>query len=75
MMKIKITALITAVMMLLNIGAFAAFEDININTGVGNAVKQLVQLGIINGYPDGTFRPEDTLTRGQFAKIAVCSTS
>ncbi|MBQ8392084.1 MAG: S-layer homology domain-containing protein [Clostridia bacterium] len=72
MMKTKITALITALMMLINIGAFAAFDDINVNTGVGNAVKQLVQLGIINGYPDGTFRPEDTLTRGQFAKIAVC---
>ena len=72
MMKIKITALITALMMLMSIGVFAAFEDINVNTGVGNAVKQLVQLGIINGYPDGTFRPEDTLSRGQFAKIAVC---
>ena len=71
-MKIKITALITALMMLVNIGAFAAFEDIDVNTGVGNAVKQLVQLGIINGYPDGTFRPQETLTRGQFAKIAVC---
>ena len=71
-MKIKITAIITALMMIVNIGAFAAFEDIDVNTGVGNAVKQLVQLGIINGYPDGTFRPQETLTRGQFAKIAVC---
>lgn len=72
MMKIKITAIITALMMFVNIGAFAAFEDTDVNTGVGNAVKQLVQLGIINGYPDGTFRPQETLTRGQFAKIAVC---
>jgi hypothetical protein len=27
--------------------------------------------GIINGYPDGTFRPNNNLTRGQLAKIVA----
>ena len=25
--------------------------------------------GIINGYPDGTFRPDNTITRAEIAKI------
>jgi hypothetical protein len=30
---------------------------------------------IISGYPDGTFRPNDSLTRGQLCKIIVRSTA
>ncbi len=33
------------------------------------AVNICVQFGIINGFEDGTFRPDDTLTRAQVAKI------
>jgi hypothetical protein len=29
----------------------------------------LVCLGIVNGYPDGTFRPDNFVTRGQLSKI------
>ena len=29
----------------------------------------LVCLGIVSGYPDGTFRPNANLTRGQLSKI------
>ncbi len=32
-------------------------------------VLALVYIGVINGFPDGTFRPEETLTRAQIAKI------
>jgi len=32
-------------------------------------IKFLVKLGIINGYEDGTFRPHQTLTRAETAKI------
>ena len=34
-------------------------------------VKQAVSLGIINGFEDNTFRPQDTLTRAQASKILV----
>lgn len=30
-----------------------------------NAIAQAVQLGIINGYPDGTFRPNASITRAE----------
>jgi predicted porin len=32
------------------------------------SIEQLVQLGIIEGYPDGTFRPNRTMTRAEFAQ-------
>ena len=70
-MKIKITAILLALMLILQAGSFAAFTDIDASSNVGNAIAQLVNLGIISGYPDGLFRPDELLTRAQFAKIAV----
>ncbi len=35
------------------------------------AVGKLIDLGIVNGYEDGTFRPERDITRAEFSKI-VC---
>ncbi len=71
-MKIKITALICALIMIINVNAFAAFSDVDTASDVGNAISQLSSLGIINGFSDGSFHPDETLTRAQFAKIAVC---
>ena len=70
-MKIKITAIFLALMMLLQTMAFASFGDIDASGNVGNAITQLTNMGILSGYPDGTFRPDGLLTRAQFAKIAV----
>ncbi len=70
-MKLKITALICALIMIINVNALAAFSDVDTASNVGNAISQLSSLGIINGFSDGTFHPDETLTRAQFAKIAV----
>ncbi|MCL2228126.1 MAG: S-layer homology domain-containing protein, partial [Oscillospiraceae bacterium] len=35
------------------------------------AVHTLASLGILEGYPDGSFRPEEPVTRAQFVTIAV----
>lgn len=32
-------------------------------------IERLVEEGILNGYPDGTFRPEGNIKRGEFAKV------
>ncbi len=45
--------------------------DIDPNTTVGKAVTELVKLGIINGYEDGTFRADNTITRGEVSKIVI----
>ena len=71
-MKTKITAIFLIMMLIFQAVSFAAFTDIDISGNVGNAITQLVNLGILSGYPDGLFRPDGLLTRAQFAKIAVC---
>jgi len=35
------------------------------------AIAQAVQLGILEGYPDGTFRPDQAITRAEIAKMIV----
>lgn len=34
-------------------------------------IEALVKLGIIKGYPDGTFRPEEKISRAEFAALIV----
>jgi hypothetical protein len=36
---------------------------------------ELVKAGAINGYPDGTFKPEFPVTRAEFAKMVVLTLS
>ncbi len=45
--------------------SFTDYEDIKTT----EAVDMLTTLGILNGFTDGTFRPEDTVTRAQMAKM------
>lgn len=37
------------------------------------AIKNLYEMGVINGYPDGTFRPEGDLNRAELLKIVMLS--
>ena len=46
-------------------------SDIDPNTQVGKAVNELVSLNIIDGYTDGTFKPDNTVTRAEMAKLIV----
>ncbi len=39
-----------------------------------NAIEELVSLGIMSGYPDGSFKAEKTITRAEFAKIITLAT-
>jgi hypothetical protein len=49
-----------------------SLSDIKGHWGEGN-IKALVARGGIAGYPDGTFRPNNTITRAEFVTIAVKS--
>ncbi|ANY65641.1 hypothetical protein BBD42_03560 [Paenibacillus sp. BIHB 4019] len=46
------------------------FSDIN-GHWAEEAIKQAVQGGIINGYPDGTFKPNHTVTRAEFVVMLM----
>lgn len=36
-----------------------------------DSIERLIGMGIVSGYPDGTFRPNDPLTRSAFVKLLV----
>ena len=43
------------------------------NSSYKSAIDELSQLGIINGFEDGTFRPDNNVTIIQLLKMAICS--
>jgi hypothetical protein len=45
------------------------FTDLPLGSTFYTWIRCLACQGIINGYPDGTFRPNNSVTRGQLAKI------
>lgn len=47
--------------------ADVSFTDVSPNMGVYEPVQQILAANITNGYPDKTFRPNATVTRGQFS--------
>lgn len=47
----------------------SGFADVDQSFWAYTAIDNLAQMGIINGYPDGTFKPENPVTRAEFAKM------
>ncbi|SFQ36378.1 subtilisin [Salibacterium halotolerans] len=47
----------------------AAFRDVDAATTGAGAIAWLAEQGIVTGYDDGTFHPESTLSRAQFASM------
>lgn len=68
----KMIALVTLAMFLFAFAApvsAATFSDV---TGAAaDEIYRLNSLGIINGYTDGTFKPDANITRAEFAVIAL----
>ncbi|MBD2211210.1 S-layer homology domain-containing protein [Nostoc linckia FACHB-104] len=49
--------------------AQTTFSDVNSNYWAAQFIQQLSQRGVIAGFPDGSFRPEEPVTRAQFAAM------
>lgn len=47
------------------------FPDVPANHWAAKQIKDLSQAGVIVGYPDGTFKPDDNVTRAEFACMAI----
>ena len=74
----KVLALTLAVMMVLVFFAVrpasisaAGFPDVPANYWAKKHIDYLVAQKVIVGFPDGTFKPENPVTREQFAKMIV----
>ena len=49
----------------------SGFSDVKPGDWYNNAVSTMVNAGILNGYSDGTFKPNANITRAEFATIAA----
>lgn len=50
------------------------FEDVSANSSWSfEAINAMAEAGLLEGFPDGTFRPKDTMSRGQIATLMVRS--
>ncbi len=60
-----------AILAFLPIASSATFPDVTEETQYQSAIEYLADKGIINGYADGSFGPENTLTRAELLKILL----
>lgn len=70
----KVIAMLTTLVMLSSVlcnTAFAAFIDVNDSHPHRKAITTLSTLNVIDGYEDGTFKPDGAITRAEFTKLIV----
>ena len=69
-MKSKVLALVMACLMLLSMPVFAAtYSDVPETHDRYEAINMLSSMDIITGFPDGTFKPDEAVTRAQMAAL------
>ena len=69
-MKKKSIVIAMFLVLALTVSSFAAsFADVPANHWAYEAVNKLVASGLISGYPDGTYRGQNTMTRYEVATI------
>ncbi len=47
------------------------FSDVDAEAWYNTAVSTMAKMGIVKGYPDGEFKPDENITRAEFAAIAA----
>ena len=52
-------------------GENSRFSDVPPDSWFGPAINHLASINVVNGYPDGTFKPYAPVTRAQFASFVV----
>ncbi len=57
------------------IAGAAGFNDVPGTSPYYQAITELVERGVINGYEDGSFKPNNTITRAEFSKLLAVSSA
>ena len=52
-------------------GAAAAFPDVEAGSWYRDAVEEMTASGLLSGYPDGSFRPGQTISAAEFVTITA----
>lgn len=68
----KIVSMVTLILTLITQSIYAEsknFTDLNKSYWAYESIKKLSDSGVINGYPDGNFRPDGYITRAELVKL------
>lgn len=70
MKSVKVVSFLLTFTIVLSVGITAFAELIDISTHWANKeISHFVEKGILNGYPDGTFKPQNFVTKAEIYKI------
>lgn len=70
-MKLLKSILATALFFSLSLSTFANFNDVDESALYFKGIKYLEDLGVVQGYPDGSFRPNHEVNRAEMLKIVL----
>lgn len=68
-MKISKTIVLVLVLVMVSSINVFAFTDVKTNDEKAKAINLMAEYKIVNGYEDGTFKPERKVTRAEFVKM------
>ena len=71
MKRMKILLLLAALLSCFLVPAQAAFSDVERGDWFAADVAAMTEEGVLSGYPDGTFRPDSTITGAEFVSIVA----
>lgn len=67
----RILSIVIAIILSLGCVVYA-FSDVDANDKkLNDSVNVMTEFGILNGYEDGTFRPNNKITRAEFSKVII----
>ncbi|MDQ0114704.1 choice-of-anchor I family protein [Paenibacillus harenae] len=69
--RAEFTAIIVRSLGLNEVAAGGQFSDVSASKWYAPAIETAIQAGLIGGYEDGTFRPDQTITRQEIASILL----
>lgn len=70
-MKNLLKVLFSLLVGLIVVSPALAYPDVSSNHWATKQIEILTEKGVIVGYPDGTFKPDDNVTRAEFASMAI----
>ncbi len=68
---IKLLLGVSVIMFTITASYAFQFPDVSADHWAASQIDELSDKGVIVGYPDGTFKPDDNVTRAEFASMAI----
>ncbi len=62
---------VLAALFMFNNPANAFYTDMNETHWAYQSIKFLTEVGVVVGYPDGSYKPDIPVTRAEFASMAI----